>query len=440
MTFLHHWKPQRHNRKRKSHRRTSARRSLVEQLETRSLMAANVFDDAFAADWSLYGWDSARDDANSTPVSEGTASIAISYQAAWGGAIFDAGRAYAVDSDDQLRFQARSETGDQELAILVIDEANEWTFVTSFTPSDSQWQEVIIDLDAIDGLSQISGFAIQEWNGGPTSTVYIDEIELTAADSSSDPGGEGQSTGQGEPGELVSDVYIDSLGEGWQNWSWESTTNMEAANGETGSAISVAYQSAYGGLYLSMPDPEIATEFNQIEFSINGLDGGQKIAVNAMDGDRTNLFAFRFTAEGDGWQRYVVDLDAIGDPTYLAGIVLQNENGPLNTPFLIDNVILSYRDSDATEARPGPSVTIDVNQVNGVIDEKVYGLNFADDALAQDIGLPIERWGGNSTSRYNYQLDSHNAGSDWYFLNVGNDSDDPSQLPNGSSVDRLAAH
>jgi hypothetical protein len=32
--------------------------------------------------------------------------------------------------------------------------------------------------------------------------------------------------------------------------------------------------------------------------------------------------------------------------------------------------------------------------------------------------VPVDRWGGNSTSRYNYTNDTYNTGSDWYFENI----------------------
>ncbi len=47
----------------------------------------------------------------------------------------------------------------------------------------------------------------------------------------------------------------------------------------------------------------------------------------------------------------------------------------------------------------------------------------------------MRRWGGNSTSRYNWQADVHNTGSDWYFENIPEDNPNPALLPNGSAAD-----
>ena len=45
-------------------------------------------------------------------------------------------------------------------------------------------------------------------------------------------------------------------------------------------------------------------------------------------------------------------------------------------------------------------------------------MNYADEALAAELDLPVRRWGGNATTRYNWQTDVHNVGSDWYFENI----------------------
>ena len=68
------------------------------------------------------------------------------------------------------------------------------------------------------------------------------------------------------------------------------------------------------------------------------------------------------------------------------------------------------------------------------ISPDIYGMNFADENLAAELNLPVQRWGGNSTSRYNWQSDFSNTGSDWYFENIPQGGD-PNTLPNGSAAD-----
>lgn len=73
----------------------------------------------------------------------------------------------------------------------------------------------------------------------------------------------------------------------------------------------------------------------------------------------------------------------------------------------------------------------------GEISDEIYGISFADEAMAQALRLPINRWGGNATTRYNWQVDTSNRGSDWFFENIPNPVADPNQLPNGSGADNF---
>ena len=80
-------------------------------------------------------------------------------------------------------------------------------------------------------------------------------------------------------------------------------------------------------------------------------------------------------------------------------------------------------------------MNIDVNAGRHPISEGIYGMNFADEQMAVELRLPVRRWGGNSTSRYNWQNDTYNTGSDWYFENIREDNSNPSALPDGSAAD-----
>jgi hypothetical protein len=44
-------------------------------------------------------------------------------------------------------------------------------------------------------------------------------------------------------------------------------------------------------------------------------------------------------------------------------------------------------------------------------------LNFATASFANEIGLPVRRWGGNTTSRYNWSINAYNHALDWFFHN-----------------------
>ena len=84
-------------------------------------------------------------------------------------------------------------------------------------------------------------------------------------------------------------------------------------------------------------------------------------------------------------------------------------------------------------------ISLDASEPGRPISELIYGMNFGDDALLDELDIPIRRWGGNAVTRYNWQLDVSNRASDWYFENIANELEDPSALPHGSGADRFVA-
>ncbi|WFE37324.1 glycoside hydrolase family 44 protein [Micromonospora sp. WMMD998] len=88
-------------------------------------------------------------------------------------------------------------------------------------------------------------------------------------------------------------------------------------------------------------------------------------------------------------------------------------------------------------AAAGPALAVDTTAGRHAISPYVYGMNFADEALARELRLPVHRYGGNATTRYNFRNDTTNRASDWYFENIPNDNPDPDSLPDGSESDRF---
>jgi hypothetical protein len=85
-------------------------------------------------------------------------------------------------------------------------------------------------------------------------------------------------------------------------------------------------------------------------------------------------------------------------------------------------------------AHAAPTLTVNVAASRHAISDDVYGMNFADEALANDLRLPVRRWGGNSTTRYNWRVGMTNLGNDYYFQNYPDQLDGLAVL-NGSKSD-----
>ena len=87
-------------------------------------------------------------------------------------------------------------------------------------------------------------------------------------------------------------------------------------------------------------------------------------------------------------------------------------------------------------ASSGPALNVNAGASQHPIDPLIYGMNFADETLAQELRLPVNRWGGNATTRYNWQNDMANHASDWYFENIPADNPDPAS---GNAADHFVA-
>jgi hypothetical protein len=74
----------------------------------------------------------------------------------------------------------------------------------------------------------------------------------------------------------------------------------------------------------------------------------------------------------------------------------------------------------AEDGRPARTAVVTVDCDKTVpISDGIYGVSFGDDATLAELGASVRRWGGNPTSRYNWQLgNAWNTGSDYYFKNA----------------------
>ncbi len=78
---------------------------------------------------------------------------------------------------------------------------------------------------------------------------------------------------------------------------------------------------------------------------------------------------------------------------------------------------------------PATSVAVDANANRHPINPNIYGIAYGDSTDMLRLNAPLNRWGGNATTRYNWQIDAHSAGADWYFETYS----DGSGTPGGSA-------
>lgn len=250
-------------------------------------------------------------------------------------------------------------------------------------------------------------------------------------------------------------IFDDNLLENWHNWSWGTTLDFQSSSqvesGDT--SISITFDDAWGAMWLSSFESVSAADYDVLRFWIHGgADGGQSASVSLADGSQTLLdTAVIIDAAANTWLQVDIPLADLQADFEISGISFQDALGGSQPTFFVDQVsfvqieddLFSTQNEVAAAASPiddgtkRVEISIDVNAERRQINPDIYGINYGSDALIAELGHTVRRWGGNATTRYNWQLDVSNRASDWFFENIAEDVEDPSALPKGSSADRF---
>ena len=229
-------------------------------------------------------------------------------------------------------------------------------------------------------------------------------------------------------------IYSDSLQNGWQNWSWATVNLANTSPVHSGSdSISVTC-SAYSALYFENTafDPSVYTNFS---FWINGgSSGGQNVQVQAI---------YNGAAVGSGlslgplvaniWVHVNAPLATLVPPGQSAinGFWLQESNGKSLPVFYVDDALLQSGTQPPPPTKQTVTVMVDAAADEHAISPYIYGVAFATSNQLSDMNLPINRSGGNGTTRYNWKINATSHAADWYFesimgntTNVDGDYDD----------------
>src|SRR5258706_10905706 len=245
-------------------------------------------------------------------------------------------------------------------------------------------------------------------------------------------------------------VYTDSLQNGFEDWGWATRNYTNTSPVHSGvNSISVTISStSYDGLQIYHSDLE-SSPYSSLSLWINGgAGGGQQLRVygllhvgatpNAGQGQYYSLG----TLQTNTWQQFIVPLSALGvanQPNF-TGFVVQDRIGAVQPTFYLDDLSLIANTNPVVTNTP-VSITIDALSNRRPINPFIYGTAFAgSNALAgasnqlADLNAPLHRSGGNSETRYNWQLNAHNHAADWYFESL----DDGSATP-AASADAFVA-
>lgn len=238
-------------------------------------------------------------------------------------------------------------------------------------------------------------------------------------------------------------VFGDALAGGWQDWSWGGVTRDFARTNPVHAgarSIGVTYTGGWSGLQLGRNDAVDISGLDRLRCWVHGgSGGGQAVEIvvgNHLTGASVNL---AITPTANAWTQVDVPLDGLGT-TQVTYLYWFNATAGAQATFSVDDV--TFVASGLPTPTPpgpvaGPALQVDAGSGRHPISDFIYGMNFADEALATALRLPVRRWGGNATTRYNWRTDTSNRAADWYFENIPNDNPNPAALPDGSSSDRF---
>jgi hypothetical protein len=82
----------------------------------------------------------------------------------------------------------------------------------------------------------------------------------------------------------------------------------------------------------------------------------------------------------------------------------------------------------ATAQGASVMIQVDVSANRHPIDPNIYGVSYASPAQLARLNAPLNRSGGNATSRYNWQLNATNRARDFYYESLPADSEVPGEL------------
>jgi len=160
------------------------------------------------------------------------------------------------------------------------------------------------------------------------------------------------------------------------------------------------------------------------------------VAPNPATATIGTTMQFTATVSGTGHFNSAVTWSVTGPSAWTSGVGSISSSGLYETPYpapaTVTVTATSAQDTSKSGSvtvtlqppttTAGPALTVDAGKPTHPISPYIYGMNgygFVN-SLHGPANITVVRWGGDSTSRYNYQNGFSNSAADWYFENQSN--------------------
>jgi len=219
-------------------------------------------------------------------------------------------------------------------------------------------------------------------------------------------------------------------GGSWANAGDYSLTNTSPVFGSGGNSIRFVARS-WGGLqFVASPEFNLA-DYQSLSFQVHGgTAGGQKLQAYVCDNYNaigTPVSVASLIPGGAGipknsWATATFDFNNAGLTfgTFNCVVIMDadgNNDAAGQPAAYIDQIVFNPR----TTAIPGgTTVAVSVHDTTNVhaFSPLIFGVAYGDSTRNAQMGYTVDRWGGNSTTRYNWQVDVHSTASDYFWENI----------------------
>ena len=215
-------------------------------------------------------------------------------------------------------------------------------------------------------------------------------------------------------------IYTDSLQNNWVNYSWATVNFDNSATVHSGTKSVSVNSGGYQAIYLHH-DAFSTDNFVSISFWIHGgTSGGQRLQVQATSGGAAQTAFALQPLMANTWQQVSIPLSSlgVGAGSQMDGFWIQETSGATLPVYYVDDITLVGGIPTPPPPNQNVTIQIDANLNRHLINSDIYGVAFATPAQLLDLNAPLNRYGGNSATRYNWQLNADNKGNDFYFQSI----------------------
>ena len=232
-------------------------------------------------------------------------------------------------------------------------------------------------------------------------------------------------------------IYDDSLENGWANWSWATANLTNVSPVHTGSKSISVTAGAWQALYFEHNAFDPST-FTNVSFWINGgSNGGQLLQLQAiLGGSAVDTGVAVSPLPKNSWQQINVPMASLIPPgqSQIDGLWIQSRTNIAQPVFYVDDIVLIAGPPPPPVTNAAVTVAVDAAANRHPISPLIYGVAFASSNQLAGLNFTVNRSGGNSETRYNWQTNAHNLAADWYFESYP----DASATPGATADDFVA--